>query len=243
MRRAPTQEAGLIATVADEALVVGMIGTIDDQISGGQETEGWVRVFASSTLDGWTARRLLEEDSRCAPAVSDFTASEVLSRVTVREGAARYEAFLGIDARSARLYETDEACNLLERHVVRTGGALADAFVTELSNDGESVLVLAEWPSGRIAADGRQTWTARVISDVDTVVWEMRLASGQNLPDARRDGLGGPFSRGPDGEEAFFPLRIRRPRERVWLVWNEARRTFEPPPVPTAIEVTDTPME
>ncbi len=236
VRRGPTQEAGLIATVTDDALLVGMIGTIDEQISGAGETEGWVRVFGSSALDGWTARRLLEEDGRCAPPIDAFAPTEVLSRVTLHEGAVVYDAFLGIDERSARIYETDAMCNLMERHVVRTAGALADAFVTELSNHGESVLVLAEWPSGRVAADGRQTWTARVVSDIDTVVWDMRLASGQNLPDVRRDGLGGPFSRGPNGDEAFFPLRIRRPRERVWLTWNETRRTFEPLATPTLPE-------
>ncbi len=228
VRRAPTQQAGLIATVMDEALLVGLVGTIGDQPSGHQETEGWVRVFASSSLDGWTARRLLEEDSRCAPRADAFAPSETIARATLHEGAREYDAFVAIDARSARVFETDSMCNLLERHVVRTPGAIADAFVTELSNDGESVLVLGEWPSGRIAADGRQSWTARILSDPDRVVWEMRLASGQNLPDARRDGLGGPFSRGPDGAESFFPLRIRHPRERVWLVWDERERTFEP---------------
>ena len=54
----------------------------------------------------------------------------------------------------------------------------------------------------------------------------MDLASGQNLPDARREGLGGPFSRGPDAIEGFFPLRIRRPRNRTWLVWNAEQSTF-----------------
>jgi hypothetical protein len=133
-------------------------------------------------------------------------------------------------------------CNVLERHVVRTPGAIADAFVTEIGNRGESVLVLGEWPSGRVAADGQQTWTARLLSDPDRVVWEMRLASGQNIPDARRDGLGGPFSRGPDGAESFFPLRIRRPHERVWLLWNEERQTFEPPRAPTP-QTADTALE
>ena len=233
VRRGPSQQHGLIATVTEEALLVGMVGTIDEQISGGQETEGWVRVFGSSTLDGWTARRLLEEDGRCAPSTEDFEPTEVLARVTIREGERAYDAFLAVDTRSVRVYETDAVCTLMERHVVRSAGAIADTFVTELSNDGPSVLVIAEWPSGRIAADGRQTWTARVIEDVDTVVWEMPLASGQNLPDARREGLGGPFSRGPAGEEAFFPLRIRRPHDRVWLVWEERRRTFTPLAEPT----------
>ena len=237
VRRGPSQEHGLIATVTDDALLVGMIGTIDEQISGGQETEGWVRVFGSSTLDGWTARRLLEEDGRCAPSTEDFEPTEVLARVAIRENDRAYEAFLAVDTRTVRLYETDAVCNLMERHVVRAAGAIADTFVTELSNDGPSVLVVAEWPSGRIAVDGRQTWTARVVDDIDTVVWEMPLASGQNLPDARREGLGGPFSRGPVGEEAFFPLRIRRPHERVWLVWEERRRTFTPLAELTATEV------
>ena len=234
VRRSPSQEGGLIATVMDEAVLVGLVGTLDGQPSGQEETEGWVRVFASSSLDGWTARRLLEEDSRCAPRADAFVPSETLARATLREGAREYDAFVAIDARSARIYETDSMCTLLERHVVRTGGAIADAFVTELADDGESVLVLGEWPSGRISADGRQTWTARLLSDPDHVVWETRLASGQNLPDARRDGLGGPFSRGPNGAETFFPLRIRHPRERVWLLWDEANRTFEPlAPQPT----------
>jgi serine/threonine protein kinase len=228
VRRAPTQDAGLIATVMDEAVLVGLVGNVEDQPSGNEETEGWVRVFASSSLDGWTARRLLEEDSRCAPRADAFASSETIARATLHEGPREYDAFVAIDARSARVFETDSMCNLLERHVIRTPGAIADAFVTELSNHGESVLVLAEWPSGRIAADGRQSWTARLLSDPDRVIWDMRLASGQNLPDARRDGLGGPFSRGPDGAETFFPLRIRHPRERVWLLWNEEHRTFEP---------------
>ncbi|MFO0712048.1 MAG: serine/threonine-protein kinase [Sandaracinus sp.] len=238
VRRGPSQEHGLIATVADDGLLVGMLGTIEGQASGDQETEGWVRVFASSTLDGWTARRLLEEDGRCAPRRGSFVASEVLARVTLREDGREYDAFLAVDTRSARIYETDAMCNLVERHTLRTAGAIAESFVTELSDHGESVLVIGEWPAGRVLPDGRQTWSARTLTDLDEVLWQTQLASGQNLLDARREGLGGPFSRGPHGSEGFFPLRIRRPHERVWLVWDAERRTF----VPAADEPSATPV-
>jgi hypothetical protein len=134
VRRGPSQEHGLIATVTDDALLVGMIGTIDEQISGGQETEGWVRVFGSSTLDGWTARRLLEEDGRCAPSTEDFEPTEVLARVAIRENDRAYEAFLAVDTRTVRLYETDAVCNLMERHVVRAAGAIADTTLTFARN-------------------------------------------------------------------------------------------------------------
>jgi len=227
VRHGPAQASGLIATVTNEALLVGLVGTVDGQASGAEETEGWVRVYASSSLDGWTARRLLEEDSRCAPAIDAFQPEETLSRARLRAASRVMDAFLGVDgAGVVRIYETDEQCTLTLLHTLRTPGAIADAFVSEVTNDGDSVLVLGEWPSGRIAADGRQQWTARLLSEPDHVVWTRDLASGQNLPDARREGLGGPFSRGPDAVEGFFPLRIRRPRERIWLVWNAEQETF-----------------
>jgi len=227
VRRGPTQESGLIATVTSDALLTGLIGRVDDQATGAEETSGWVRVYASSGLDGWVARRLLEEDSRCAPAADDFDAAETLSRASVHMGSRGLDVFMGVDrAGVVHVYETDSQCTLTLLHTVRTRGAIADAFFTEVSNHGESVLVLGEWPSGRIAADGRQRWTARLLSEPDSVIWALDLASGQNLPDARREGLGGPFSRGPSGVEGFFPLRIRRPHDRTWLVWSAEQTTF-----------------
>jgi hypothetical protein len=112
------------------------------------------------------------------------------------------------------------------RREVTVRGRLADGFLTAVANHGETVLVLGEWPTGRIEASGQQRWTARLVSSADVVVWERTLASGQNLSDARREGLGGPFSRGPAGAEGFYPLRIRSARSRTWLVWDETQRTF-----------------
>jgi len=226
VRSGPSQEHGLLGTVTDGALLVGLRGTLGDRASGLDETEGWVRVFASAALDGWMARRLLVADDRCAPRVGSFEPEETLARVELSEGGERYSAFLGVEPRAARLYQTDTQCNLTLRHLVRTGGSIGDSFVTAVADDGDSVLVLGEWPDGRVSADGAKRWSARLVAEPETIVWERTLASGQNLPDARREGLGGPFSRGPSGVEGFFPLRIRGVHTRTWLVWDAATRTF-----------------
>lgn len=229
VRRGPSQDHALLATVMEGALVVGMVGTVEGEASGSEETEGWVRVFGSSAVEGWIARRLLDDEARCAPATSAFPAAEMLARAELREGRRVYDAFVGVEGRVVHIYETDTACHLSLRHSIRTDGTLADAFVTQITSGGESVVVLGEWPRSRLTADGRQRWTARLLSAPSDVVWSIELSSGQNLPDARRDGLGGPFSRGA-GIDNFFPLRIRHPGQRVWLVWNEERQSFEPLP-------------
>ncbi|MFN9812524.1 MAG: serine/threonine-protein kinase [Deltaproteobacteria bacterium] len=226
VRRAPTQESALAATTMEDALLVGLIGTFDDLPSGDGETEGWVRVFASDRVDGWIARRLLEEDARCVPALGAVAPTEVLARASLREGPRHYGAIVAVDVGSVRVFETDATCTVEERHHVRTAGEIAEAFLTAVSEEGDSVLVLGEWPRGRVTPDGRQRWTARVLSASDAVVWESDLLSGQNLGDARREGLGGPFSRGPAAQEGFFPLRIRRPHTRIWLVWSPEEHTF-----------------
>jgi serine/threonine-protein kinase len=225
VRRGPSQDHALLGTLTDGTLVVGLRGTIDELPSDLDE-DGWVRVVASSAVEGWIARRLVVADGRCAPSPSQRGPAESLARTEIVEGGRSYPAFLGLEAQRARIYETDTQCNLSLRHDLRVRGAIADAFVTAVGDDAESVLVLGEWPDGRVTADGRQRWSARLVSSPDAVVWERTLSSGQNLADARREGLGGPFSRGPSGEEGFFPLRIRGARSRTWWIWSEEQRTF-----------------
>jgi serine/threonine-protein kinase len=226
VRRGPGQQHTLVGTVTDDALLVAFRGEVEGQRSGASETDGWLRAAASSALDGWIARRLVAIDSRCAPSPSAHRADEVLSRAEIVEGGRGYPAFVGWAPDRVRLYETDTQCNLLLRREVPIRRRLADGFVTAIADDGESVIVVGEWPTGRIEASGQQRWTARLVSSPDAVVWERTLVSGQNLAEARREGLGGPFSRGPGGTEGFYPMRIRSARARTWLIWDEDQRTF-----------------
>lgn len=227
VREGPTQDAALRGTLMEGALVVGFLGEVEDSASGADPNVGWIRVVASSLLDGWIARRLLEDEPHCSPVVS---ADEVPVKVTIRdERGTEQDAAIGVDVRGAlHLYGIDRDCALVLRGTARTQGAIADAFLTSTGPRGESIILIGEWRAARPTADGFQLWTARPGSDLGRVVWSQELRSGQNLPDDRREGLGGPFSRGPNGEEGFFPIRIRRARNREFFVWNETQGTFVP---------------
>ena len=225
VRQGPSEDDVLLATTPAHAMVVGLVGDIDGATSA--LTEGsWVRVFVSTAIEGWMARSLVQPESRCVPG-SDVVRHAVLAREELVENGQPYQAFISMQPDGwFRIYETDARCTLTERHASRLGGSVADFFITSPSPHGESIIVLGEWTQGHVTADGQQRWTARRIALPEAVIWETTLHSGQNLRDREREGVGGPFTRGPDNVEGFFPIRIRGPAGRRFFIWSMEEETF-----------------
>lgn len=225
VRQGPSEDDVLLATTPAHAMIVGLMGNIDGATSAMSEGS-WVRVFASTTVEGWMAQRLLLPETRCVPG-SEVVRHAVLAREELVEHGRPYQAFISTQPDGwFRIYETDARCMLTERHASRLTGNVADYFITSPSVHGESIIVLGEWTEGHVTADGQQRWTARHVALPEAVIWEIRLRSGQNLRDREREGVGGPFPRGPDNVEGFFPIRIRGPAGRRFLVWNADEETF-----------------
>ena len=225
VRQGPSEDDVLLATTPAHAMIVGLMGNIDDATSA--MTEGsWVRVFASTTVEGWMAQQLVVPETRCVPG-SDVVRHAVLAREELVEHGRPYQAFISTQPDGwFRIYETDARCTLTERHASRLSGNVADYFITSPSVRGESIIVLGEWTQGHATADGEQRWTARRVALPEAVIWEIHLRSGQNLRDREREGVGGPFTRGPDNVEGFFPVRIRGPEGRRFLTWNAEDESF-----------------
>jgi serine/threonine protein kinase len=243
-RQGPSEDDVLLGTAPAHAVIVGLLGEIDGGVSareaGDPARGGWVRVFASTSVEGWMAQRLLVDETRCVPA-TDTVRHAVLAREELVEGGRAYPAFITTEPDGwLRIYETDARCMLTERHASRIEGNVADYFVTSPSPHGESILVLGEWTEGHATADGLQRWTARNVALPEAIVWAATLRSGQNLRDREREGVGGPFTRGPDNVEGFFPIRIRGPEGRRFLVWSEEEETFVDV-VPSGPEGTEAP--
>ena len=225
VRLGPSEDDVLLATTPANAMIVGLIGNMDGATSAMAEAS-WVRVFASTTVEGWMAQRLLVPETRCIPG-SDVVRHAMLAREELVEDGRPFQAFISTQPDGwLRIYETDARCMLTERHAARLTGNIADYFITSPSVHGESIIVLGEWMEGHVTADGEQRWTARNISLPEAVIWEIRLRSGQNLRDREREGVGGPFTRGPNNVEGFFPIRIRGPAGRRFFVWNSEDEAF-----------------
>ena len=100
-----------------------------------------------------------------------------------------------------------------------SSGALAEVFLTRTAADGDTLVAVGRWPDRRGPdPDGVMSWSVHPIGDIERSVLGLDLRSGQNLPDRRRVGIGGPYREG----DVYVPVRVRGRSGSIDYVWSGA---------------------
>jgi hypothetical protein len=227
VRSQPHEESVLLRTLPARAIVVGLVGDWSGTTSAEPGTEhGWMHVVVAEGLEGWVATGLLDVASGCVPSDDDVGAMRtILSHLRAGHAGRDADVWTFFDPEgggAVRIAEADTSCRLEEigTHTERHG-AIADYFLTRTTGEGDSLLLVGTWAEvGGPPVDGTETWNAYALDDLRTSVWSIVLRSGQNLPAARRDGIGGPITTGPGGLTGYWPVRVKLDGERTYYTWD-----------------------
>ncbi|AKF04625.1 serine/threonine protein kinase [Sandaracinus amylolyticus] len=225
LREGAGPEHALITTLPDETLVVGLYGDVGAMRSeaGGRGT--WTRVVAAEGVEGWIGSGLLRGWERCVPRTGDVGGERVViawARLD-EEGEGASDALVLFEPASSRvrMVRADASCGASELFEVPRAGAeiVEDLFVTRTAAEGGRTLLVVGTRAGR---DGRMRWSAYPIGAQQSA-WTIELRSGQQLPETRREHIGGPMTQGEGDVPGFWPLRVRRlGGERTWYRWDGA---------------------
>jgi len=223
VRRAADEDGALLATVPQGTVVVVLRDARG--LEGAPSGERWSRVVIAEGLVGFVATSLLSTDAGCMPSdtsLGDLHTWVVRDRI-FREGEAS-DVLLFIEPPSAasagrlRIEAVDSLCGTAPVATLSfTSGALAEVFLTRTAVDGDTLIAVGRWPdrSGP-DPDGVMSWLVHPIGDIERSVLGLDLRSGQNLPERRRVGIGGPYHEG----ETYVPLRVRGRSGSIDYVWS-----------------------
>jgi serine/threonine protein kinase len=243
LRESPAETAALIGTLTSNTVLVAVYGAIEGSTSVDAGRGSWTRVVVAEGLEGWVASGLLAPESRCVPSIETIGGARIsVAGVTLVVDGAEERALALFDRGGPRTPSTirialpQAACGTvhdLARLSLPSRLEIVDYFFTRTAPEGTTLVAIGTMPRGDHPEDGLTEWSIRTLEDVDTVVWERGLHSGENLPEARRDVIGGAFEEGPDGVHGFFPIRVRERRTRTFYVWEETTLVPYVPVVPT----------
>ncbi|MDQ3035970.1 MAG: SH3 domain-containing protein, partial [Myxococcota bacterium] len=231
VREGASASQPLLRSLPDATLVVALYGAIGAARSEGGGRGTWTRAVAAEGTEGWIASGLLHPWEHCVPSVEAIGGAHVIASWTdVHEGDRDSRGLLlfepeGVagDRRSrVRIATTDASCAIAEMiELPRGRDVIEEIIVTRTQREGGHTLVLlGSRDAGPRRADGRMRWSAHALR-APVAAWEIELRTGQNLPDARRDGIAGPYFVGPDREAGFWPLRVRiSGGGRTWYRWD-----------------------
>ncbi|WP_236514745.1 serine/threonine-protein kinase [Sandaracinus amylolyticus] len=224
LREGAGPERALRATLPDETLVVGLYGDVGAMRSeaGGRGT--WTRVVAAEGVEGWVGSGLLRAWEHCVPRIADVGGEGVVvawARLD-EEGAGSSDAMVLVEPSRVRIARSDATCAVSELYEVPRAGAevVEDLFVTRTAPEGGRTLLVIGTRTGR--GDGRMRWWVHPIG-AQAPAWTIELRSGQELPETRREHIGGPMTQGEGDVPGFWPLRVRRlGGARTWYRWDGA---------------------
>ncbi len=230
LRDGPSESAALIGTLTSSSVVIAVYGAVDGATSIDEGRGSWSRVIVAEGLEGWIASSLLAPESRCVPTLETIGGARIaVAGVTLAMNGVEEHALALVDRggprtpSSIRVALPAESCGSMHdvaRLSLPARLEIVDFFFTRTAPEGATLLAIGTMPRGAHPVDGLTTWSIRTLEDVDTVVWERSLHSGENLPEARRDIIGGAFEAGPEGVPGFFPIRVRERRSRTFYVWE-----------------------
>ncbi len=219
VRREPSEDGALLATVPQGTLAVALRG------EGAEGDERWTRVVIAEGVTGFIASSLLITDAGCIPSDAQIGSPRSwIVRDRVFRGGAATDVLLLLEPASGaasgrvRVEAVDSVCATESLATLTlSAGALADLFLTRTAEDGDTLIAVGRWPDRRgVDADGVMSWSVHPIGDITRSVLSLDLRSGQNLPDRRRVGIGGPYR----DADRFVPVRVRGRGANVDYVWD-----------------------
>jgi serine/threonine-protein kinase len=221
VRREPSETGALLATLPEGTVVVVLRGEGDPEATSAR----WSRVVVAEGLVGHVATSLLSADAGCIP--SDESVGDLhtwVVRERVFRGSEATDVLVLVEpgsrasAGSLRVEAVDSLCATTSlARLTFSAGALAELFLTRTSVDGDTLIAVGRWPDRHgVDPDGVMSWSVHPLGDIEHSVLGLDLRSGQNLPDGRRVGIGGPYREG----DVYVPVRVRGRGGSIDYVWN-----------------------
>jgi serine/threonine protein kinase len=218
LRERADEDATLLTTLPRGTLVVALEAESPEDA----EAPRWRRVVVARGLTGFIATSLLDGYVTCVPDATTIGRPETwIARAQVTLSGVRSDALLLFDPESGgtlRVVSVDLSCHarpIASFHL--ESGQISDLFLTRTGPEGDTLVVIGRWPErDHIPANGLMSWSVHALTEPARVLFALDLPSGQNLPDARRAGIGGPIETGG----RYFPIQVRTRGRLTQYVWD-----------------------